>query len=185
MAASNSFELQAEGPDSMAVISPGTVGTFRSSTAEGRAVEVIVYVGNVQKVVANNPDALSIVTTTFNQSEDTISGSFSIPAEQTVSTGGSLAIAAKLSLIGVPIAPGGDEPTFKSSDPCSYLLEVLMFLQYVERISTRNPQSRNYISGTYNSDTGIYSGSFQLPVSFNVDEMGAIQITAQEYLTNA
>jgi hypothetical protein len=77
----------------------------------------------------------------------------------------------------------GTGGTFKGNSPEKYALEVLMFLQNLERDPTKNPSSRNFVTGTYNSDTGLYQGSFSLPVIFNLDAgTGVVSYGADPYL---
>lgn len=71
----------------------------------------------------------------------------------------------------------------KSTTAEGLALEILMRLQALERTSAKNPDNRNFISGTYNSDTGVFSGSFSLPCDQVLDATtGAVVVTAQEYL---
>lgn len=61
-------------------------------------------------------------------------------------------------------------------------LEVLMYLQSLERDTAKNPQGRNFVTGTYNSDTGIYSGTFSFPCTLALNPDGSIKLSADEYL---
>lgn len=163
-------------------ITQGTLGTFKAPTAEGRAIEILTYLQNLEKDTAKNPNAVNAVTGSFVLEDGMFSGTFSLPAEQSISTGGSLTIRATPYLVGEGLAPGGDSPTFKSTYPEGYALEVLMYLQFTERIASRNPRNLNYISGTFNSDTGLYQGTFQIPIKAALSESGAVVIQADEYL---
>ncbi|MBD1925758.1 hypothetical protein H6F74_05605 [Trichocoleus sp. FACHB-90] len=63
-------------------------------------------------------------------------------------------------------------------------LESLMQLQAIERTTARNPDNRNFVTGTYNSDTGIYSGTFSFPVAQTIDPAtGNLVLAATPYLT--
>lgn len=44
------------------------------------------------------------------------------------------------------------------------LQEILIALQNKERTAAMNPENRNFIQGTVNTDTMIFQGSFSLPV---------------------
>lgn len=62
-------------------------------------------------------------------------------------------------------------------------LEAILQLQAHERVAENNPDGRNFITGTYNSDTGIFSGTFALPVDLTFDATtGNAVLTAVEYL---
>lgn len=166
----------------MANISPGLGGTFKQSTAEGRALEVLVYLQLAEKSTPSNPDSINNVSGSFDEEEGTYTASYSIPATQTINSQGQLVLTVSPYLQGVVIDPGADNPTFKSTVPEAYLLEVLMYLQSLERNTTKNPQNINAVTGTYNSDTGIFSGIVVLPVSLSLAADGSLAINAQTYL---
>ncbi|MBF2025611.1 MAG: hypothetical protein IGS48_02430 [Oscillatoriales cyanobacterium C42_A2020_001] len=166
----------------MAAIQPGTGGTFKTETAEGRAIETLCFLQLQEATAARNPESRNAVSGDFSIEELTFSGTFVLPAEQTISNEGNLTIIATPYLQGVTFSPGGSTPTFKSTVLERYALEVLMYLQLLERDAVKNPQNRNFITGNFNSDTGIYSGVFTLPVSLVVNSTGIPQFEAVEYL---
>lgn len=168
----------------MVAITPGTSGTFQASTAEGRAIEILTFIQGQESATATNPEGRNYVTASIDLDDQIFSGTFSLPATQAISGDGSLTITATPYLVGAPIVPGGGSPTFKSSLPERYLLEVLMYLQGLERVASRNPQGRNAVLGTYNSDSGVYQGSFVIPVDYALVN-GIIQVTAKPYLTDS
>ena len=168
----------------MANISAGTLGTFKTTKAEGRAIEVLTYCQNLERVAANNPQDVQGFQGSFDTESLLFEGSFSIPAAQALGPGGILQITVTPYLVGAVIAPGGDAPTFVSTAPEAYALEVLMYLQSLEGQATRNPQSLNYVTGTYNSDTKLYAGTFSLPITITIDSTGKPVINAVEYLSN-
>ncbi len=167
----------------MAAIAPGTGGSFKSSTAEGRAIEAIVFLQLAEQMEVNNPQSTNGISGAFDTEEKTFQGTYSIPASQTINGDGQLVIAAVPYLDGVAVVPGGDNPTFKSTVPEAYLLECLMYLQGLERNPVKNPQGRNNIVGTYDSDRAIYSGSFSIPVQPQLTTDGGIRFEAVPYLT--
>lgn len=168
----------------MVAITPGTSGTFQAATAEGRALEILAFIQLNENLAANNPDNRNNVTAAIDTDELLLSGTFSIPATQAITPDGTLTITASAYLVNAAILPGSNSPTFKSTLPERYLLEVLMFIQGLERVAARNPQSRNGVTGNYNSDTGLYQGSFNLPVTLAL-VAGKLEIQATEYLTNS
>lgn len=63
-------------------------------------------------------------------------------------------------------------------------LETLMRLQALERTPANNPDGRNFVTGTYNSDTGVYSGTYSFPVTQTIDATnGNLVLEASEYLS--
>lgn len=166
----------------MASITPGTDSTFKTETAEGRAIEAICYLQLQESLAENNSSGRDSIQATFDLTDNTFSGSYAIPAEQGFSSSGSLTISAVPFLQNISISPGANNPTFKSSILEAYALEVLMYLQAWERNSSKNPQNRNYITGSFNSDTGIYQGTFSLPISLVLDANGKPIFSAIEYL---
>ncbi|MBD1899265.1 hypothetical protein NDI44_08675 [Trichocoleus sp. DQ-A3] len=62
-------------------------------------------------------------------------------------------------------------------------LEALMKLQALERTPAKNPDNRNFVTGTYNSDTGVFSGTYSFPVIQTIDATtGNLTLVADEYL---
>lgn len=166
----------------MATISPGTGSTFRAITAEGRAIEALIFTQIQEQDEAHNPNGLNYVLGSFDSDDNTFSGTYSLPAVQSISSDGSLKIEATAYLQSVDFTPGTGTPTFKSTVLERYLLEVLMYLQYLERQPEKNLQNRNWITGSFNSDTGLYQGTFNLPVNLALGEGGKVEFSAQEYL---
>lgn len=166
----------------MASISPGTSGTFSASTAEGRAIETLTFMQVQEQSAARNPSEFNYVIGVFDSDDLTFTGSYTLPAALTIATDGSLKIEAVPYLQGVTFTPGSGSPTFKSTVIERYLLEVLMYLQSLEQQTAKNPQGVNYITGNFNSDTGLYQGSFTLPIALALAASGKVEITAQEYL---
>ena len=65
-------------------------------------------------------------------------------------------------------------------------LEALMMLQAIERNPALNPDTRNFVTGTYNSDTGVFAGTYSFPVAQTIDPAtGQIRLEATEYLLDA
>ncbi|HEY9657738.1 MAG TPA: hypothetical protein V6C65_04675 [Allocoleopsis sp.] len=167
----------------MATIAPGTGGTFKTTTAEGRSLEVLMFVQIAESNSSNNPENQNGVDGSINTETNLFEGTFRLPANQTINGNGELVIAAIPYLVGLTITPGGDNPTFKSTNPIAYLLEVLMYLQALERNPAKNASNRNYITGTYNSDSGLYQGSFRIPIVIGLAPDGSIAVTADQYLS--
>jgi hypothetical protein len=62
------------------------------------------------------------------------------------------------------------------------LLELVGLMQAKESDAESNPQNANRITGTYNSDTSVFSGTFTLSVTQTIDSNGKIVLTASTYL---
>ncbi len=166
----------------MANIAPGLGGTFKTSTAEGRALEVLMFVSLAEQQESTNPENQRNIQGSVNTSERVFEGTYRLPASQTISPTGELTISAVSYLTGLPVNPGTDNPTFKSLRSEAYLLEVLMYLQFLERNPAKNTNRLNVITGTYNSDTEQYAGTFRLPIQVGLAPDGSISVTAIPYL---
>lgn len=165
----------------MATITPGTGGTILSTTAEGQLQEILGYIRQKEAVANTNPEEITAVNGSHSQNSLTYSGNFDFPCTQAINGTGQLVISATHYLSTPSFAPGTGG-TFKSTTPEAYALEVLMYLQGLEQISGNNPSNRNFITGSFNSDTGRYSGTFSLPVALSLVS-GLPTYTATEYLT--
>lgn len=168
----------------MASISPGSLGTFKSTTAEGRLIEIVTYLDNLERNATNNPEAKDAISWRIDSADQAFSGTFSLPAQQAIGVGGVLQISALPYITGGNLSPGGDAPTFVSAVPEAHLLEVLMTLQGWEANATRNPNNYNYITGTYNSDSRLYQGTFKIPVTTALETDGSLKVVAAEYLSD-
>jgi hypothetical protein len=167
----------------LAIITPATDGTLKSATAEGQLQEIMTLLTVSQGIAEQNPSEYAYIQATHNQNSKTYSGTYRFDVSQEVSGDGSLTLNVIPYLTGTGFTPGSDG-TFKSTTPEAYALEVLMFLQNLEQTSGANPDNRNLVTGSFNSDTGIYQGSFSLFCDVALDPVtGAIVYTAQEYLT--
>lgn len=166
----------------MATITPGTGGTCKSSTAEGQLQEILSYICLRQAQTANNPGGVTNVTGSHNQQTLTFAGTYRFTVNHAINGSGQLLLTAEPYLVGTNFQPGTGG-TFKANTPEGYALEVLMYLQNLERNPSLNPQNRNFISGSYNSDTGRYEGSYSVPVIYSVDAgSGIINYGANPYL---
>jgi len=167
----------------MAVVTPGTDGTCKSATAEGQLMEIISFLTIKQADATANPNEVTNVFGSHDQNALVFAGTFALATTQTIGGDGSLTLAAVPYLINTGFTPGTGG-TFKSTTPEAYALEVLMYLQALEQTEGANPANRNFITGSYNSDTGLYQGSFSVPCTVALDSVtGAIEYTAAPYLS--
>ncbi|MBD1917166.1 MULTISPECIES: hypothetical protein [Cyanophyceae] len=166
----------------MATVLPGTGGTIKSTTAEGQAHEILTFIGIRQQSLSTNPGEVTNVSGQHDQQALIFSGTYEFTVAQTISNTGGLTLEATPYLVGTgfQVGTGG---TFKGNSPEKYALEVLMYLQSLELQPAKNPQNRNFITGTFNSDTGRYQGSFSIPVILGIDAVsGVVNYGANPYL---
>lgn len=167
----------------MVAIQPGTGGTFKTATAEARAIESLCFLQLQELDSTKNPNGRKAISGNFDTGDASFSGTYAFPADQTLSSGVGLVIVATNYLVGVAVNPGASAPTFAATRLEQYCLEVLQYLQRLERVAANNLQNRNAISGTFNSDTGLYQGAFSLPIAMTLTTEGKPLFTATEYLT--
>lgn len=168
----------------MASIQPGTGGTFKTSTVEGRLIEVVTFLRLQEMDSVKNPDDRNSVIGDFSINSSEFSGSYSLACSQAITAEGGISIVATPYLTGVTFAPGSGSPTFKSTTVEAYLLEVITYIQFLESVTSKNPQGLNQVTGTYNADTGVYSGTFAIPCSVAIGSNGDCNFSAQEYLSS-
>lgn len=166
----------------MATIQAGSGETFKSSTAEGRLIEAVCFLRLAELDIAKNPGEINGVIGEFSIADLSFTGQYNLPCSQSLTTVGALSIAASPYLQNTGFSQGTGSPTFKSSTIEAYLLEILSYLQVLESDSTKNPEQINNVSGTFNSDTNIYSGTFSIPVQLVLDGVGKATFQAVEYL---
>lgn len=58
----------------------------------------------------------------------------------------------------------------------------MTYLQIKEADITKNNDSLNYVTATYDSDDNTFSGTASIPIIAGLDSSGNIQISADEYL---
>jgi hypothetical protein len=166
----------------MATVTPGTGGTIKSTTAEGQLHEIMSFLSINQASIGTNPSEATNVSCSHDQQALLFSGTYQFSVAQTIAANGSLTLAVNPYLVGTAFQEGSGG-TFKSNTPEGYALEVLMYLQNRELNPSFNPNNRNNITGSYNSDTGLYQGSFSIPVILGIDAVsGVVNYGANPYL---
>lgn len=166
----------------MATVTPGSGGTIKSTTAEGHLQEIMTFISIKQAALSTNPSEVTNVSCNHNQQALTFTGNYQFSVSQAIDGSGALTLEANTYLVGTgfQVGTGG---TFKGNSPEKYALEVLMYLQGLEQNPSLNPQGRNFITGTYNSDNGLYQGSFSIPVLLGIDATsGVVNYGANPYL---
>ena len=64
------------------------------------------------------------------------------------------------------------------------LIELVSRIQVLENNTSNNPDGQNFVTGSANTDTGVFSGTFNIPIGVSVDGSGNTVITATPYLTD-
>jgi hypothetical protein len=165
----------------MAIIVVGAGSSFKSSTAEGLLLEVITYLQNQEMNISTNSLNKDFIKLSYSLDNMTATGSFSIPAVQSIDSSGQIIVSGSNYLENIVFSPG-DGGTFKSSTLSQYFLEIVTYLQIKESNPSTNPQSENNIFSSYDADDKIFSGSVTLPLTISFDDSGHPVITAKEYL---
>jgi len=71
----------------------------------------------------------------------------------------------------------------KSETAENALLEAAMRVQALERTTANNPDGRNFVNVSINTDAGTATIAATIPVTQVVNTDGSISFTATEYLT--
>ena len=138
----------------MTRITRGSDSTLRSQNAEGQILELLTILQKLEKEKA----AEDRVQITYNINNFSVSGSFSIPAIQQISSSGQLVISAFEYIKDIAFDPGNGG-TFKSATATQYLIELITFLQIVEQNPRTNPNNENRISAQYDTDEKLFTGT--------------------------
>ncbi len=73
------------------VFTPGTGGTFKSTTCAGYLLEAIIYCQNLEKNTAKNPNNQNNISGSFNIDSATFSGTINLPISVSISSDGNVA----------------------------------------------------------------------------------------------
>lgn len=164
----------------MTAINPGTNGTFSSVDAEQFLIDSVVFLSTIQKDSTKNPNNELLASANIDVNARTFTGVYTIKSVQTINASGQLVISPKTVFTNSGFVQGTGS-TFNSATIEGALLEVIQYLQNTESDSSKNPTSINNISGTYNSDTGVFSGSFIIPITLT-QQAGITTIESDPYL---
>lgn len=145
-------------------------------------MEILSFIALAQGNTTQNPTGATNINATHNQQTRVYAGSYRFDVVQAIADGGTLELQAQPFLTGTGFT-AGTGGTFNGTTPERYALEVLMYLQLRENTPALNPDNRNFITGTFNSDNGRYDGVFSIPSTFALNpSTGAIVYTASPYL---
>lgn len=165
----------------MAVITAGASATIGALTAEGQAIAALCWLNARENLPANNTTGRDGINGSFDIDLLVFSGNYSIPASQSINGAGQLVIVATPYVNGGAFSPG-EGGTFKSQTIEGYVLETLMYLQVLELQSAKNPNNRNYVTGSFSADALTYTGTFSLPITQTIEADGSSRFVAIEYL---
>lgn len=165
----------------MAVITPGANSSIAARTVEGQMIEIINYLKIQELNTTINTTNAQNVQSSFNANGLVFNGTFSLPISQVLDSNGFITLQA-LNYIPAATFSAGSNGTFTSNNPAQYLLEILIYMQNFEKDTTHNPQQKNCVSSSFDTDTAIYSGTVNLPIATSIDANGNIVFTATEYL---
>lgn len=163
----------------MTVITPG-IGTFKSITLEGQALEAIVFLRNKEANPSNNPKGLRNIQITVDLAKFEVNCNFSIPAIQLIDQSGRLTISALGYLDNITFENDA-KGTFKSNEVVQYFMEIIAYMQEREE-STTNTQQLNNVSSSFDRDENLITGSLKIPISVSISLDGSATIKAKEYL---
>lgn len=165
----------------MAKILVGADGTLKADSAEGQLQELCTCLQIGELNAEANPSGIDNIVGNHFQNTGTFSATFTIPVEQTINAEGQVVYSAGDYLTNFQFSPGTGG-TFKSLTCAGYFVEVVIYIQNLEKNLALNPNKSNYVTGTFNSDNTVFSGSIDLPVEVSVNASGSVVYTVQEYL---
>lgn len=164
----------------MTQIDKGSNSTLKATSAEGQLAEVILLIQQLETNLIANPSSRDAVSATADFNTLTFAGNFSIPCSQEISNTGQVVLVPTSYLLQTNFVGGGG--TIKSNSIEGYLLELFSFLQIREQVSAKNPNQENRVTGSYDSDEQLYSGSVSLSFDMQIDANGMPTIDVNEYL---
>lgn len=164
----------------MTQIDKGSNSTLKSTSAEGQLAEVILLIQQLETNLTANPSSRDAVSAAADFNTLTFTGNFSIPCSQEISNTGQVVLVPTSYLLQTNFAGGGG--TIKSNSIEGYLLELFSFLQIREQVAAKNPNQENRVTGSYDSDEQLYSGSVSLSFALAIDSNGMPVIDVNEYL---
>lgn len=165
----------------MAICRPGTGATITAPTQEAQLGHSFYLLNFYQSIPANNIGEVDYVQADIDLEEMTFTGSFDLPCTREYVNGKPTFTVTEY-LQNVPFTPGNPSGSFGSSSLPSYFLEILTFMQGVESFPQFNPAEVNNLSGTYDTDTAIFSGQLTLPIEVIMNPSGVLGVYFKEYL---
>jgi len=165
----------------MANITVGSDATIKSTTAEGQLHECCALLEIGEYNAAKNPNGADNIIGQHQQNQRLFSANFSIPLESKSDGEGRTFHEVAEYLSDFAFSPGSGG-TFKSSNCAAYFVEVVVYIQNLEKDLTKNPGKIDNVSGRFDIDKGIFTGSINLPVTLSISTQGGVLYTADSYL---
>lgn len=165
----------------MAAITPGTGGTIKSASAEGQLQELAMYLHLAEATPVNNPAGVDNISVSHSPDTGSFGATFTIPVQQQLNGAGEVIYSANDYLTGLSFNAGSGG-TFKNTSAAGYFIEIIIHTQNLERQPAKNSSNRNGVTGSFNLDNTVFSGSIDLPVEAAIQSDGSIKYTVQEYL---
>lgn len=162
------------------IITPGTNATISDPTIEAQLLKSLLLLEFWEKNTEFNPNTRDFVQATFNTEALSWDITFSLPCRQAINDMGSPTLLGENYLTNTPFTPGDPSGTFKSLSLPAYCIELIMTGQIWENNSQYNPNSRNNIAATFNSDRNLLVGTVTIFCEFNIQPQ--ISQIAKEYL---
>lgn len=160
----------------------GSGGTIKSTVLENHLLETMILLQLQEQDVSKNSTKKDYIQGSYNTNSKLFNGNYSLPVVQTINTDGQLVVNVPDYLTGVDFS-SGTGGTFKSTNLAAYFFEVLILCQLWENIPEKNPQGKNNVTGSLNSDNTLFTGSVSLPIQIEVAVNGSQVITALPYLS--
>lgn len=166
----------------MATIVLANDTTIKATILEQHLIETILWLQTQENDTTKNPLGRNGVTGSFSIDSGIFTGSFEFVCTPVINSLGQVVLTvASDYLTGLVFNPGTNS-FFKSVKATGYLLEVASYIQNQEADLTKNPNSQNNVSISYNADEQLMSGTVTLPCNISISSTGAIQFVAKEYL---
>lgn len=167
----------------MAIVRPGIGATITQNTLEGQLGHAFWLLKEYQASPIHNPAELDYVQWGIDPTSLKFTGSFSFPCTREL-IDAKPAFTIRNYLENVPFSAGNPIGTFGNSTLPAYFLEVFTVMQVIEGIYQANPTEINNISGTYDTDTLIFSGELALPINPIMNSDGVLIIYFNQYLNH-
>lgn len=162
------------------IITPGINSTISDSTIEAQLLKSLLLLELWEKISEFNPNGKDFVQATFHTESYSWEVSFSLPCHQAINELGNPTLLGENYLSNTPFTPGDPVGTFKSLSLPAYCIELIMTGQIWENNSQYNPNIRNNIAATFNSDRNLLIGTVTIFCELNIQPQ--ISQIAKEYL---
>lgn len=163
----------------MATITPGTGSTINATTIEGQLWQLVHLYQNAERADTES-------TNRFESTKDdsfVMDGKFTIPGNLiwTPATGVFADVATPY-LPNTTFNAGNPLGTIKSTTLSQYFIDVILYIITWQNNGSKNTQTLTNVTCTFNTNTRVYSGTFQLPYVTTIGAGGIISESATEWL---